>query len=61
VLRAQPGMLNVALVLLFWQLAGLVYPLTWSFYGIAQFGWSDRMIGLSLAAVGVTIAFARCS
>jgi hypothetical protein len=57
VLRAQPGMLNVALVLLFWQLAGLVYPLTWSFYGIAQFGWSDRMIGLSLAAVGVTIAF----
>lgn len=59
VLRAQPGMLNVALVLLFWQLAGLVYPLTWSFYGIAQFGWSDRMIGLSLAAVGVTIAFAQ--
>jgi MFS transporter, DHA1 family, tetracycline resistance protein len=50
------GLRRIALVLLLWQLASLVYPLTWSFWGIAALGWSDQMIGLSLAAVGIVIA-----
>ena len=54
-----PGMARLALVLLAWQIASLVYPLTWSFWGIAQLGWSDRMIGLSLAGVGVVIALSQ--
>lgn len=58
-LRASPGMPRLALVLLLWQIASLVYPLTWSFYGIAQLGWSDRMIGLSLAGVGLVIALSQ--
>lgn len=58
-MRALPGMSGAAGVLLLWQIASLVYPLTWSFYGIARFGWSNRMIGLSLAAVGLTIALAQ--
>jgi MFS transporter, DHA1 family, tetracycline resistance protein len=53
------GMQRLALVLLLWQLASLVYPLTWSFWGIAALGWSDRMIGLSLAAVGIVIALSQ--
>ncbi len=57
--RRTPGMLGAALVLIAWQIASLVYPLTWSFWGIAQLGWSDRMIGLSLAAVGVVIALSQ--
>lgn len=57
--RAAPGMLPAAIVLLLWQIASLVYPMTWSFFAIAQFGWSDRMIGLSLAAVGVVIAISQ--
>ena len=52
-------MTGVALVLLLWQLASLVYPMTWSFWGIAQLGWSDRLIGLSLAVVGVVIALSQ--
>ena len=56
---ASPGMRRVALVLLVWQIASLVYPLTWSFWAIAQLGWSDRMIGLSLAAVGVIMALSQ--
>ncbi len=56
---AAPGMRRLAVVLLLWQLASLVYPLTWSFWGIAQLGWSDRMIGISLAAVGVVIALSQ--
>lgn len=59
VARRSPGMARVAIVLLLWQLASLVYPLTWSFWGIAQLNWSDRMIGLSLAAVGLVIALSQ--
>jgi MFS transporter, DHA1 family, tetracycline resistance protein len=58
-MRALPGMTRAALVLLAWQIASLVYPLTWAFYGIAQLGWSDRMIGFSLAGVGVVIALSQ--
>ena len=56
---ASPGMRRIALVLLLWQVASLVYPLTWSFWAIAQLGWSDQMIGLSLAMVGITIALSQ--
>ncbi len=58
-LRATPEMARAAIVLLLWQIASLVYPLTWAFWGIAQLGWSDRMIGLSLAGVGTVIALSQ--
>lgn len=57
--RAMPGTLAVAAVLTLWQIASLVYPLTWSFYVIAKFGWSNAMIGASLAAVGLTMALTQ--
>ena len=57
--RAMPGMLPIAAILTLWQVASLVYPLTWSFYGIAQFGWTPRIIGLSLAMVGVIMALSQ--
>lgn len=57
--RRVPGMARVAVVLGLWQIASLVYPLTWSFWGIARFGWSNAMIGLSLATVGVVIALSQ--
>lgn len=58
-MRALPGMDGVAGVLVLWQIASLVYPMTWSFYCIAQLGWSPGMIGASLAAVGVMIALGQ--
>lgn len=58
-MRGLPGMGGVASVLVLWQIASLVYPMTWSFYCIAQLGWSPRMIGASLAAVGVAIALGQ--
>lgn len=57
--RAVPGMMAAATVLVLWQIASLVYPITWSFYAIAAFGWSPRMIGASLAVVGITIAISQ--
>lgn len=57
--RRASGLMSVAAILTLWQIASLVYPLTWAFYGIAQFGWSSGMIGASLAAVGVVIALSQ--
>lgn len=58
-MRGMPGMGGVASVLTLWQIASLVYPMTWSFYCIAQLGWTPGMIGASLAAVGVMIAIGQ--
>lgn len=58
-MRRLPGIGGVAGVLLLWQIASLVYPMTWSFYCIAQLGWSPAMIGASLAFVGVAIALGQ--
>lgn len=57
--RASPGMISIAAILTVWQIASLVYPMTWSFYGIAKFGWSAGMIGASLAGVGAVMTLAQ--
>jgi MFS transporter, DHA1 family, tetracycline resistance protein len=59
VMRGLPGMASVVIVLILWQISSLVYPMTWSFYAIAQFDWSTKLIGISLAVVGMTIAFSQ--
>ena len=58
-MRGLPGMGGIATVLVLWQIASLVYPMTWSFYCIAQLGWTPGMIGASLTAVGVAIALGQ--
>ncbi len=35
-----------------WQLGGVVYPATWSFWAAIRFGWDAAAIGWSLAWVG---------
>jgi DHA1 family tetracycline resistance protein-like MFS transporter len=35
-----------------WQLGGIVYPATWSFWAAIQLGWDAKQIGWSLAWVG---------
>ena len=36
-----------------WQLGGVVYPATWSFWAALRFGWGAAAIGWSLAWVGL--------
>lgn len=36
-----------------------VYPATWSYFTIAQFGWSERTIGISLAVFGISMAIVQ--
>ena len=35
-------------------LGSAVYPAIWAFWGSARFGWSPRMIGITLATYGLT-------
>ena len=57
--RAGREVLPLLAVYFFWQVATLVYPVTWAFYAIASFGWSSTMIGLSLAWAGLVMAVAQ--
>jgi DHA1 family tetracycline resistance protein-like MFS transporter len=58
-MRAMPGMAPAVMVIMLWFIATAVYPLTWSYYGIARFNWSNGMIGASLAVVGVLTAVSQ--
>lgn len=53
--RKLRGVLGLAGILLLWNVASMVYPATWSYFAIAQYGWSNGMIGLSLALAGLSM------
>ena len=55
-LRNLPGILPLAFVTFWWNLASMVYPVAWAFYAMAAFGWTPGMVGLSLAMVGALMA-----
>lgn len=55
-ISALPGVRMLLLVMLAYQIANFVYPAIWAYYGQAAFGWSTRMIGLSLTVYGVAMA-----
>ncbi|HEX8302244.1 TCR/Tet family MFS transporter [Sphingomonas sp.] len=42
-----------------WQVAHMVYPTTWAFFGGLALGWDERMIGWSLAASGLCMALVQ--
>jgi MFS transporter, DHA1 family, tetracycline resistance protein len=54
-LGRMPGMALLGVLLVIWQVASLVYPLTWGYYLIAAYGATPRQIGLTLAFVGVSM------
>ncbi len=56
VFRTYPGVLPLCAVLFLYMFASSVYPAVWPFWGIAKFGWSTAMVGLSLAAFGAITA-----
>ncbi|MBE2278179.1 MAG: TCR/Tet family MFS transporter [Rhodobacteraceae bacterium] len=50
------GVLPLCSVLAVFFFASSVYPAIWSFWGIARFGWSEAMVGLTLAVFGIVMA-----
>lgn len=58
-LSKHRAVLGLLVALFLWMLANQVMPSTWSFYTRYRFGWSEAMIGASLAVVGAIMASAQ--
>lgn len=59
VFGAHRGVLPLGLVLGLFFFASSVYPAIWPFWGIARFGWTETVIGLTLAAFGIVAAITQ--
>ncbi len=55
----NPALRRPLLLFFLYQVAFFVYPATWAFFTTARFGWSEGMIGASLAAFGVAMALVQ--
>jgi MFS transporter, DHA1 family, tetracycline resistance protein len=59
VFRAYAGVLPLVAVMFVFFFASSVYPAIWPFWGIARFGWSEGVIGATLAAFGIVAAITQ--
>lgn len=59
VFQSYQGVLPMCLVMFFFFFFSSVYPATWPFWGMAKFGWSPSMVGLTLAIFGLLMAAAQ--
>jgi len=59
VFASYRGVVPLSAVMFFYFLSTAVYPAIWAFWGIAAFGWSEAMVGLSLAAFGLITAIVQ--
>lgn len=50
------GVVPLSFVMFVYFFSSAVYPAIWAFWGIAKFGWSEWLVGLSLAAFGIVTA-----
>ncbi|MBU6207769.1 MAG: MFS transporter, partial [Alphaproteobacteria bacterium] len=57
--RHLQGVAMLSLVLLLWQIASLVYPMTWTYYLISAYHVSSAVIGLSFAGFGSAFAMVQ--
>lgn len=58
-LKKLPGLRALLLVYFLYQMAFTAYPSVWAYFGQAQFNWSPRIIGLSLAIFGSAMALVQ--
>jgi DHA1 family tetracycline resistance protein-like MFS transporter len=58
-LKRYPQVLGLAFVLFLMQLAHIVYPSTFVLYADYRFGWGAKMVGYTLAMVGVLAAIVQ--
>ena len=59
VFQSYKGVLPLCVVMFIYFFGSSVYPAIWPFWGIAKFGWSAAMIGLTLAAFGIITAMVQ--
>ncbi|MCA0433416.1 MAG: TCR/Tet family MFS transporter [Proteobacteria bacterium] len=56
VFRTYQGILPLCVVLFVYFFTTSVYPAVWAFWGIAKYGWTEALVGVSLAAFGIIAA-----
>ena len=59
VFRSYHGVVPMCIVLFSFFFFSSVYPAIWAFWGMAKFGWSSSMVGLTLAIFGLFMAAAQ--
>lgn len=58
-LRAYPAAFLLLGAIMFYQIAHDAMPSTWTYFTMLKFGWSEREVGLSLAALGLSVAIVQ--
>jgi MFS transporter, DHA1 family, tetracycline resistance protein len=58
-IRKHPVVLGLLSALFLWHVAHQVMPSVWSFYTMYKFGWSEAMVGGSLAFVGMIMVMGQ--
>ncbi len=56
VFRQYQGVLPLCGIVAIYFFASSVYPAIWPFWGIAKFGWTESLVGVSLAVFGIITA-----
>lgn len=46
---------RLALGMLLWMLAANIYPALWAYFATERFGWTPRLVGISMTAVGLSM------
>jgi DHA1 family tetracycline resistance protein-like MFS transporter len=60
-IRKHPVVLSLLGALFLWSVGNQVMPSTWAFYTKYRFGWSEAMIGASLAAAGTLMVLSQAT
>ncbi|MCG6883025.1 MAG: TCR/Tet family MFS transporter [Silicimonas sp.] len=55
----NPELRRLLLLFFLYEIAFFVYPAIWAYFTTARFGWSEGMIGASLAGFGVAMAIVQ--
>lgn len=58
-LRKYPVLLPLISCMIFLYLSGHAVQSNWAFFGIERFKWDERMIGISLGAVGLLVGLVQ--
>jgi DHA1 family tetracycline resistance protein-like MFS transporter len=58
-LKRHPVVFGLIASLMLVQISAHAVQGSWSFYTIAKFGWSERLIGISLAVIGCAVALVQ--
>lgn len=56
IFRSYSGVIPMCIVMFSFFFFSSVYPAIWPFWAFARFGWSEAMVGLTLAIFGVIMA-----